>query len=104
MTETAERIVLASRPVGEPTLDNFRLEGLPIPQSGPDQMLLSTAVAFTRPPHARPDERCTVLRAKPVGIGDVMEGGAVSEVVASNVARFARGSAQCGRLPRRFNV
>jgi hypothetical protein len=26
MTEAAERIVLASRPVGEPTLDNFRLE------------------------------------------------------------------------------
>jgi Predicted 3'-5' exonuclease related to the exonuclease domain of PolB len=26
MTETIQRIVLASRPVGEPTLDNFRLE------------------------------------------------------------------------------
>jgi hypothetical protein len=25
MTETARQIVLASRPVGEPTLDNFRL-------------------------------------------------------------------------------
>jgi len=42
MTETAERIVLASRPVGEPTPDNFRLEALPIPQSGPGQMLLRT--------------------------------------------------------------
>ena len=42
MTETAERIVLASRPVGEPTLDNFRLEELPIPQPGPGQMLLRT--------------------------------------------------------------
>jgi hypothetical protein len=28
MTETMERIVLASRPVGEPTLDNFRSENL----------------------------------------------------------------------------
>ena len=28
MTETFERIVLASRPVGEPTLDNFRLESI----------------------------------------------------------------------------
>ena len=42
MTETVERIVLASRPVGEPTLDNFRLEELPIPQPGPGQMLLRT--------------------------------------------------------------
>ena len=42
MTETAQRIVLASRPVGEPTLDNFRLEELPIPRPGPGQMLLRT--------------------------------------------------------------
>ena len=42
MTETVQRIVLASRPVGEPTLDNFRLEELPIPQPGPGQMLLRT--------------------------------------------------------------
>ena len=42
MTEAAERIVLASRPVGEPTLDNFRLEELAIPQPGPGQMLLRT--------------------------------------------------------------
>jgi hypothetical protein len=42
MTETAERIVLASRPLGEPTLDNFRLEEFPVPQPGPGQMLLRT--------------------------------------------------------------
>ena len=42
MTNTAERIVLASRPVGEPTSDNFRLEKLLIPQPGPSQMLLRT--------------------------------------------------------------
>jgi NADPH-dependent curcumin reductase CurA len=29
--------------------------------------------------------------AKPVGIGDVMEGGTVSEVVDSNVPQFAKG-------------
>jgi oxidoreductase family protein len=42
MTERAQRIVLASRPVGEPTSDNFRLEEVPIPQRGPGQMLLRT--------------------------------------------------------------
>ena len=35
--------------------------------------------------------------AKPVGIGDVMEGGTVSEVVASNVPRFAKGDIVVGR-------
>ena len=39
MTETAERIVPASRPVGEPTLDNFRWKNLPIPQPGPAQTI-----------------------------------------------------------------
>jgi len=34
--------------------------------------------------------------AKPVGIGDVMEGGTISEVVASNVPRFAKGSVVVG--------
>ena len=82
MTETIQRIVLASRPVGEPTLDNFRSEKVPIPQPGPGQMLLRTA----RPLHAWPDERCASY-AKPVGIGDPMEGGTVSEVVVSNVPR-----------------
>jgi len=35
--------------------------------------------------------------AKPVGIGDVMEGGTVSEVVASNLPRFAKGDIVVGR-------
>jgi NADPH-dependent curcumin reductase CurA len=35
--------------------------------------------------------------AKPVGIGEVMEGGTVSEVVASNVPRFAKGDVVVGR-------
>ena len=42
MTESIQRIVLASRPVGEPTLDNFRSEKVPIPQPGSGQMLLRT--------------------------------------------------------------
>jgi hypothetical protein len=50
MTETIERIVLASRPVGEPTLDNFRSEELPIPQPGPGEMLLRSTVGRTTAP------------------------------------------------------
>ena len=40
MTELARRIVLASRPVGEPKPSDFRLEEFPVPQPGPGQMLL----------------------------------------------------------------
>jgi hypothetical protein len=46
-------------------------------------------------PAARQEQ--SVERAKPVGIGDVMEGGAVSEVVASNVPRFTKGDIVVGR-------
>ena len=96
MTETAERIVLASRPVGEPTPDNFRLETLPIPEPGPGQMLLRT-LWLSLDPYMRGRMSDAPSYAKPVGIGEVMEGGTVSEVVASNVSRFAKGDIVVGR-------
>jgi len=96
MTEAAERIVLASRPVGEPTLDNFRLEELPVPQPGPGQMLLRT-LWLSLDPYMRGRMSDAPSYAKPVGIGEVMEGGAVSEVVASNVPRFAKDDVVVGR-------
>ena len=42
MAQTATRIVLASRPVGEPTPQNFRLEDYAIPTPGDGQVLLRT--------------------------------------------------------------
>ncbi len=42
MSETARRIVLASRPVGEPKPADFRLEEFPVPQPGAGQLLLKT--------------------------------------------------------------
>lgn len=96
MTEIAERIVLASRPVGEPTLDNFRFEEFPIPQPGPGQMLLHT-LWLSLDPYMRGRMSDAPSYAKPVGIGEVMEGGTVSEVVASNAPRFAKGDVVVGR-------
>jgi len=96
MTESAQRIVLASRPVGEPALDNFRLEELPIPQPGPGQMLLRT-LWLSLDPYMRGRMSDAPSYAKPVGIGDVMEGGTVSEVTTSNVPRFAKGDIMVGR-------
>jgi NADPH-dependent curcumin reductase len=90
MTETAQRIVLASRPVGGPTLDNFRLEEIPIPQPGSGQILLRT-LWLSLDPYMRGRMSDAPSYAKPVGIDDVMDGGTVSEVVTSNVASFAKG-------------
>src|SRR5262245_59938952 len=71
MTETTERIVLASRPVGEPTLDNFRLEEHPISQPGSGQMLLRT-LWLSLDPYMRGRMSDAPSYAKPVGIGEVM--------------------------------
>ncbi len=96
MTERAQRIILASRPVGEPTLDNFRLEELPIPQPGPGQMLLRTRW-LSLDPYMRGRMSDAPSYAKPVGIGEVMEGGTVGEVVTSNVSGFTKGDIVVGR-------
>ena len=96
MTETIQRIVLASRPVGEQTLDNFRSEKLPIPHLGPGEMLLRT-LWLSLDPYMRGRMSDAPSYAKPVGIGDAMEGGTVSEVVASNLPRFAKGDIVVGR-------
>ena len=96
MTERTQRIVLASRPVGEPTVDNFRVEGISIPQPGPGQMLLRTRW-LSLDPYMRGRMSDAPSYAKPVGIGEVMEGGTVSDVVTSNVPGFAKGDIVVGR-------
>ena len=96
MTERAQRIVLASRPVGEPTLDNFRVEEVSISQPGLGQMLLRTRW-LSLDPYMRGRMSDAPSYAKPVGIGEVMEGGSVSDVVTSNVSGFAKGDIVVGR-------
>jgi NADPH-dependent curcumin reductase CurA len=90
MPETARRIVLASRPVGEPKPSDFRLEEFPVPQPGPGQLLLRTRW-LSLDPYMRGRMSDAPSYAKPVGIDEVMEAGTVSEVAASNNERYAKG-------------
>ncbi len=90
MPQTARRIVLASRPVGEPKPSDFRLEEFPVPQPGPGQVLLKTTW-LSLDPYMRGRMSDAPSYAKPVGIDEVMEGGTVSEVAASNNEKFAKG-------------
>jgi NADPH-dependent curcumin reductase CurA len=90
MPETARRIVLASRPVGEPKSSDFRLEDIPVPQPGPGELLLRTKW-LSLDPYMRGRMSDAPSYAKPVGIGEVMEGGTVNEVAASNNDKFATG-------------
>ena len=72
MTDTIQRIVLVSRPIGEPVLDNFRSQKLPIPRAGPGQMLLRT-LWLSLDPYMRGRMSDAPSYAKPVGIGDAIQ-------------------------------
>ncbi|WP_242111755.1 NADP-dependent oxidoreductase [Luteimonas aquatica] len=76
------RIVLASRPHGEPTLENFRLERAPLPVPRAGQVLLRTRF-LSLDPYMRGRMSDARSYAPPVQIGEVMVGRTVSEVVES---------------------
>ncbi len=85
MTATRNRqILLASRPTGEPTPDNFRLVEAEVPEPGPGQMLLRT-IFLSLDPYMRGRMDAGPSYAKPVEVGEVMEGRAACEVVKSNL-------------------
>src|SRR5215218_6415544 len=87
---TGKRIVLAARPVGEPNESDFRIEDTPVPTPGPGEMLLRT-LWLSLDPYMRGRMSDAPSYATPVGIGQVMEGRTVSEVVATNRDGFAAG-------------
>lgn len=93
MSQTAavnRRIVLASRPVGEPTGQNFRLETQAVPEAGQGQLLLRT-VFLSLDPYMRGRMSDEPSYAEPVAIGEPMLGGTVCRVERSNHADFQAG-------------
>ena len=85
-----KRIVLASRPVGEPKPSDFRLEECPVPTPGAGEVLLRT-IWLSLDPYMRGRMSDGPSYAQPVPVGGVMEAGTVSEVIASNNPAFAKG-------------
>src|ERR1700742_3657640 len=90
MSQQAQRIVLVSRPHGEPKPSDYRLEDHPVPTPGEGQVLLRT-IWLSLDPYMRGRMSDGPSYATPVPIGGVMEGGTVAEVIASNNAGFAKG-------------
>jgi NADPH-dependent curcumin reductase CurA len=90
MSQSAKRIVLAARPVGEPKASDFRLEDYPVPTPGSGQVLLRT-IWLSLDPYMRGRMSEGPSYSAPVPVGGTMEGGTVCEVVASNNPGFAKG-------------
>jgi NADPH-dependent curcumin reductase CurA len=96
MTDTVnQRIVLASRPTGEPTADNFRLESVPVPAIADGQVLVRNHY-LSLDPYMRGRMNDGKSYAQPQPLDAVMIGGTVGEVVASKNPAFAVGDKVVG--------
>ena len=84
------RIVLASRPSGEPSQDNFRLERVPAPEPKEGEVLLRTRW-LSLDPYMRGRMNDARSYAQPVAVGETMVGGTVSEVVESRAPGLSAG-------------
>ncbi len=84
------RIVLARRPQGAPTEQDFRLETGPVPVPTAGQVLLRTRY-LSLDPYMRGRMNEARSYATPVALGAPMVGQTVGAVEASNLSGFARG-------------
>ncbi len=84
------QILLASRPVGAPTADNFRMVESPIPEPGQGQMLLRS-LWMSLDPYMRGRMSDAKSYAEPVPVGSVMTCGAVCRVEKSNLDGYQSG-------------
>jgi NADPH-dependent curcumin reductase len=89
------RIVLAARPHGRPTVENFRLEEAPVPEPGPGQVLCRT-IYLSLDPYMRGRMSDAPSYTRGVQVGEVMVGHTVGQVVRSNLDGFAPGDLVVG--------
>ncbi len=94
-TTLNRRIVLASRPHGAPTAQNFRMEEVPVPVPQTGQVLLRT-LYLSLDPYMRGRMSDSPSYAAPVDIDQVMVGGTVSRVEASRHPEFQAGDLVLG--------
>jgi NADPH-dependent curcumin reductase len=97
MTQTFQRIVLASRPQGSVTAENFRLERVPVPIAGPGQVLVRNHF-LSLDPYMRGRMEESKSYAAPQPLGETMIGGTAGVVEASQNPAFAPGDAVVGYL------
>src|SRR5438132_5329075 len=84
------RVVLASRPQGVVSEDNFRIESAPLPKCGDGQVLVRN-LWLSLDPYMRGPMSEAKSYAKGVDIGEVMVGQTVGEVVESKNEKLKKG-------------
>lgn len=84
------RVLLASRPAGWVTEENFRIESCPVPAPAPGEVLVKN-LWLSLDPYMRGRMSDAKSYVKGVGIGEVMVGQTVGEVIESKNAAFKAG-------------
>jgi NADPH-dependent curcumin reductase CurA len=94
---TFKRIVLASRPQGKVSPDNFRLEEVPVPKLDDGQILIRNHY-LSLDPYMRSRMETGKSYAAPQPLNETMVGGTVGEVVESRNPDFKAGDKVVGNL------
>ncbi|RKR87159.1 hypothetical protein BDK92_1432 [Micromonospora pisi] len=104
MSRTGHEVHLASRPHGWPTLENFHLVKVPVPDPGPGQLLVRN-VLMSVDPYMRGRMNDAKSYTPPYALGEALDGGAIGEVVASETDAFRPGDlVQHGKGWREYAV
>jgi NADPH-dependent curcumin reductase CurA len=90
-----KRVVLASRPTGWVTEDNFRIDSAPVPKPKDGEVLVKN-LWLSLDPYMRGRMNDTKSYAAKQEIDEVMIGGTVGEVIESKNPRFAAGDKVLG--------
>ena len=90
-----KEIRLASRPAGMPTLDNFRIVETEVPQPNDGEVLVRT-LYISVDPYLRGRMREGRSYIAPFEVGQVIESGAVGEVIESRSPKFQPGDIVTG--------
>src|SRR3990167_10618074 len=87
---TSREVRLKSRPVGLPVADNFEIATVTLSDPGPGEVQVRNTW-MTVDPYMRGRMNDVKSYSPPFTLGEVMQGGAVGEVIASNDAGFQVG-------------
>jgi NADPH-dependent curcumin reductase len=91
------QLLLAKRPVGEPTQDDFEVVEVDMPEPGDDEALVQVQ-QISLDPAMRGWMSDAPSYLPPVGLGEVMRAGTAGVVVESNSDRLSPGDHVVGRL------
>ncbi|TKT86518.1 NADP-dependent oxidoreductase [Dyadobacter frigoris] len=96
------QIVLASRPIGVPTKDNFRFESIELPQIKEGEVMLQ-GLYYSVDPYMRGRMNDAKSYAPPFQLNEPLTGGVIARVTETKSDSFTTGDYVLGSLPWREN-